>query len=441
MRRRGSFRGWDSWGLQLGIVFFSAALVGVFGVALLFENTVTRSTPINYSKRIAAEAAAFFLRFYDPFAAHYKKAVLGPEAGMADNGEIWLGSPEDISRFLQTNPQVAREIASLSVSNYRLLKSRFPFFYQPWDNERLQRLRIEYRLDEVIRPGQDEFAQMVLLRDWLHQRWQYGDTEKVDFNFNALDVLQRARNGERFFCSEYGTTFVQAAASLGWTARYVGIKSHVVAEIWSNQWKKWVMMDPSFNIHYELAGTPQNALELRHLWLSGKWPNVRAVYGPSGVTNGTSDVDPYKLIDNYINFYVRMRNDWFSNRLPHWHPLSNSIMNGVEWVDERSADNILMSQETADPADLYWQLNTVAIAVQIDKENSSRIFLRFETLTPNFSHFVLKIDGEEQEWKAGAFTWPLRPGKNRLEVVPVNAFGVSGSVSHVSVDYQKDSAG
>jgi len=330
---------------------------------------------------------------------------------------------------------VADEIASLSVSNSRIRKGRFPFYYQPWDSEMLDRLREEYQLDEVIRPGEDEFAKMVLLRDWLHQRWQYGETKNVDFNFNALDILERAGRGEVFFCSEYSTTFVQAAVSIGWTARYLGIKTHVVAEIWSNQWKKWVLMDPTYNVHYELGGTPQNALELRRLWFSGESSEVRAVQGPSGVTNGVS-ADPHSLIRKYVEIYVRMRNDWFSNRLPHWHPLSNSIMNGVEWVDGKSSNNILISRKTSDPLNLYWELNTAAIALQIDKENSGRISLRFETITPNFSHFLLKTDGREQEWRANRFTWVLRPGTNQLEVAPVNALGLPGCKSQMSVTYK-----
>jgi hypothetical protein len=424
----------ESWGIWLGLVLFSAALF-VFGAALLFRNKATHSTPINYSKRIAAETAAFLLKFYDPFMVPYKKAVLGPDEKIKDNGGSWLRSREEISRFLQADPRAAKEISSLSISNSRITKARFQFYYQPWDSELLLRLRKEYRLDEVVGAEQNEFAEMILLRDWLHRRWQYGETKNVDFNFNALDILKRANKGEVFFCSEYATTFVQAAVSLGWTARYLGIEGHVVAEIWSNQWKKWIVMDPTYNVHYELAGTPQNALELRHLWFSDKGRSIRAVYGPSGITNGNSG-DPDKLMKKYVEIYVRMRNDWFSNRLPHWHPLSNSIMNGVKWVDGKSRDDVLISQLTSDPQDLYWELNTVAIALQIDKENSGRIFLRFETITPNFSYFLLKTEGGEQKWRTSRFTWLLRPGENRLEVVPVNAFGLPGCTSQVSVTYK-----
>jgi hypothetical protein len=74
-------------------------------------------------------------------------------------------------------------------------------------------------------------------------------------------------------------------------------------------------------------------------------------------------------------------------------------MNGVVWVDGGSPDNILISQKTSDPQDLYWELNTVGIALQIDEANSGRTFLKFETVTPNFSHLLLRTGGKEKEWK------------------------------------------
>jgi hypothetical protein len=111
-------------------------------------------------------------------------------------------------------------------------------------------------------------------------------------------------------------------------------------------------------------------------------------------------------------------------------------MNGVAWVDGGSPDNILISQKTSDHQDLYWELNTVGIALQIDKVNSGRILLKFETITPNFSHFLLKADGKEQESKASRFNWLLRRGENRLEVVSVNAFGLPGYTSDVIVGYK-----
>lgn len=284
---------------------------------------------------------------------------------------------------------------------------------------------------------------MILLRDWVHNQWMHGTPKRVNFNFNALNILDRGRRGEKFFCSEYATTYVQVAASLGWTARYVGLfKGHVVAEIWSNQWAKWVVMDPDFNIHYEedVTGVPLNAFELRRLWLSGRWRQARSINGPSGATNGVNLADneyTYSLIDYYANFYVRMRNDWFTNKLPHWHPLSNSMMNGVEWVDTRSSDNILVARETADPADLYWPLNQVSLGLEFTTR-PERIRLEFDTLTPNFSHFLLTIgNNTARRWRTTSFEWLLHEGENRLEITAVNAFGVRGRASVLAVQLRK----
>jgi len=419
----------------------TTSLAGVYGLALLFANTVSSSQAVNFSKRIAAETAAIFLRVYDPFAESYKIAVSASKDSSRYLGGEWLRSKKEIESFLTAHPGISQKVTFLSFSNGSIGRSVFPFYYQPYGEKILGQLRVRYNLEEVVEKGQDEFAKMVLLRDWVHQQWMSGSPGRVDFNFNALDILERGRHGEKFFCSEYATTYVQTAVSLGWTARYVGLfKGHVVAEIWSNKWAKWVVMDPQNNIHYEDEGTgvPLNALELRNLWLSQRWRNAQLTYGPSGSVNGTSlDSAKYNLIDFYTDFYVRMRNDWFSNRLPHWHPLSNSIMNGVEWVDGRSSDNILIARETADSSDLYWPLNQVYIGLKF-KDEPERIRLKFDTLTPNFSHFLLAIDGgTSRKWTTSTFEWYLHEGENRLEIVPINAFHARGRSSSLTLQLKK----
>ena len=41
------------------------------------------------------------------------------------------------------------------------------------------------------------------------------------------------------------------------TASFVG--EHSVTEIWSNQHRKWVMLDPTSNMYLEKDGVPLNA--------------------------------------------------------------------------------------------------------------------------------------------------------------------------------------
>ena len=56
-----------------------------------------------------------------------------------------------------------------------------------------------------------------------------------------------------------------------------------------------------------------------------------------------------------------------------------------------------------------------------------------ETVTPNFSHFLVRRDGGDWQKEQGPLNWKLAAGENQLEVRAVNAFGRSGRVSSLRV--------
>ena len=60
---------------------------------------------------------------------------------------------------------------------------------------------------------------------------------------------------------------------------------------------------------------------------------------------------------------------------------------------------------------------------------TDKLFLRFETYTPSFSHF--EIDVDDTGWKKvdEQWTWFLRSGRNTLRVRAVNKLDVKGRPS------------
>ncbi len=181
--------------LWLSTLVVTASFAGVYGSALLFENTVSSSLAVNYSKRIAAESAAVFLRVYDPFAAYYKRADLGPEGNRRGVEAGMLTSKKEIDGFLGENPELSQNITLLSFSNSENGRSVFPFSYQPFGEDKLEQLQVSYDLHKTVEKGHDELDKMVLLRDWVHQQWMIGTPSDVNFNFNALDILERGQRG------------------------------------------------------------------------------------------------------------------------------------------------------------------------------------------------------------------------------------------------------
>ena len=60
-----------------------------------------------------------------------------------------------------------------------------------------------------------------------------------------------------------------------------------------------------------------------------------------------------------------------------------------------------------------------------------------ETVTPNFAHFLIQIDGGD--WKPGEapLSWSLHAGDNQLAVRSVNVFGKEGRIARAQVRLKK----
>ncbi|MCM8815554.1 MAG: transglutaminase-like domain-containing protein, partial [Candidatus Omnitrophica bacterium] len=182
----------------------------------------------------------------------------------------------------------------IEYTQHQILETSIPFVYQESDS-RTKVLRSMYGLDDVVKNGKTELERFVLLRNWARHTaekgWDWG-TSMWCPPWDALVVLATNKQPVALcMCTHYSTIFVQCAIALGYTARHVILDHHCVAEVWSDQFGKWVLMDtgnsqnPEMNYHLEHNGIPLNALEIRNLWKSGKSKEIRFVYAKdSGIT-------------------------------------------------------------------------------------------------------------------------------------------------------------
>ncbi|HTD66424.1 MAG TPA: hypothetical protein VK846_07845, partial [Candidatus Limnocylindria bacterium] len=190
---------------------------------------------------------------------------------------INLGGRTATLRILETLPFVESEYTK-----------RFKF--DSFDNPKLKELRECGHLDEVVTPGTDEFGRQLLLMDWTHRQFKKFGRPSTNCH-GALQILQAIDEGHTFYCAHYADVLVSAAASLGWVDRSLALRrhqganknggstEHSVTEIWSNQHRKWVMLDPTSNIYLEKDGVPLNAWELRQEWFYRGGTNLVFVVG------------------------------------------------------------------------------------------------------------------------------------------------------------------
>ncbi len=384
---------------------------------------------------------------YDPYAP--KPVATGPEA----EGELAGCLP--VEQVFPSGQVVATpdggRVTVLAVRNEPIVRGAYPFSYQSYDEPRLHELRTKYRLDAVAASADDEFGGMVALRCWARSQFRRADYQPLTANFDALEVLDRnlRNHGEPYSrerhidpCHFFPLLYSQVLLSVGHQARLMSV-DHGVLEVWSNQYRKWVFMDPELNHHIEKDGVPLNMVEVFEENYEPKPTRARVVRGRQTSDENTTMVHLNKQeipVEDLITWFHRpidlndLRNDWMTNHYFRGHP-ARSEFNSLTYADRRVAhiDRYArrLRPKTSDKHDLYWTLNGVHIRCRPSPGRS--LTLLFDTVTPNFKCFECVVDGVAVESPSASFRWDLHDGTNTLRVRPVNRFGVKGIESAIDL--------
>lgn len=323
------------------------------------------------------------------------------------------------------------------------------FKFDRADNPKLLELRRRYQLDAVVALGRDEFDRQVLLLDWVHHRFKKFGRPSVDAN-GALEILQAIDQGHSFFCSQYAHVFVSASASLGWIDRELALRrhqdrpgggssEHSTTEIWSNQYRKWVMMDPTAKMYIEKEGVPLNAYEIRQEWFQRGGRDLVFVVGKErrryrkadlpiwlGRFGGFGDLTvPVDELDKYGFIGYIPNTNLMDAGLDYAQMfiVKDQLCQGTRWHSRTVPLN-----PASDP---YFPIGQVAL--RLDAEGDSiRVTLR--TMTPNFKAYRTRLDGGLWSVTGESLTWSPHPGLNRLEARTMNQFGVEGPLSTVEIE-------
>jgi hypothetical protein len=102
------------------------------------------------------------------------------------------------------------------------------------------------------------------------------------------------------------------------------------------------------------------------------------------------------------------------------------------WTDDLNPRYAEYSLQTNRPEDFYWSVNQTRLYPQATEEPGV-LEVQVESVTPNLSHFLVRMDGGEWVPDETPVRWPLHPGENSLAVRSVNAFGRTGRVAHARV--------
>jgi hypothetical protein len=327
------------------------------------------------------------------------------------------------------------------------------FKFDSSENPKLKELRTCYQLDAVVAPGKDEFDRQVLLMDWTHHQFKKFGQPSTNAK-GALEILKAIDEDHSFFCSQYAQLLVSGAASLGWVDRPLALRrhqgvakvggstEHSVTEIWSNQHRKWVMLDPTSNMYLEREGVPLNAYEIRQEWFYRDGTNLVFVVGKERKKYRKSELPVFlKHFAGFGDLAIHpdeLDKYGFIGYIPNTDLMDagydyarmfivkDQLCDGTKWHVRTAPSN-----PAVDP---YFPIGQAAVSLFAE---AGAVKVALKTLTPNFDRYEVRIDGGA--WKAtdDTFIWNILGCQNRLEARTVNKFGVSGPVSAAEFDVKK----
>jgi hypothetical protein len=308
------------------------------------------------------------------------------------------------------------KLEKLEVVPYLANEFSSRYVYDTYENPKLKELRTQYGLEAVVAPGKDEFAKQVLLLDWAHGQIDFGDPHEMTTMRNAQEILRLTRKEHKFYCTHYAAVFMSAANSLGYVVRSLGIPAHCFNEIWSNQFRKWVMFDATANLYVEKDGLPLNTYEVRQEWFA---------HGGKGLTCVIGGRRQKALSQSFGGYYIL---EYFPNT--NWMDAPRDTDHMFTTVDAWSKGQEGHHRDhPQDPAvEPYFPINQAAFTLTPSGDD---LQVTLKTITPNFATFQVRLDGRDWADSKEAFTWQLHEGRNSLEARSVNKFGVGGPESSV----------
>jgi hypothetical protein len=222
-------------------------------------------------------------------------------------------------------------------------------------------------------------------------------------------------------------------------AKVGGSTEHSTTEIWSNQHRKWVMLDPTSNMYLEREGVPLNAYEIREEWFYRGGTNLTFVIGKERKRLRKADlpivlkhfpnfgdlaVHPDEL-DKYGFIGYVPNTDFMDSREDYGKMFitKDKLCDGTKWH---------VRTNPANPAtDPYFPLGQTVLNFAVE---NGIIRARLQTFTPNFKRYEAQLDGSEWAPSEESFRWELHPGTNRLAVRTVNLFGTAGPISTAVIE-------
>jgi len=350
---------------------------------------------------------------------------------------------------------VPENIRVVRADNPDIAYSSIDWKWEKSDRPEFNEIRRRENLDELVDGCRTEFEAQVKLMDYVVKRFNWINPIYDYPGWDAKSILERIdRIGSGGMCIQFNNMLAGLCMTYGWQARLVNINAHEICEVWNDEFGKWIYLDSSYTNFYSFDKetlVPQNYLEIHRHFIDLMHADEPYNWMFTGGVSGAPDPETFPLGQGSptshairpwagVNLaqFMRMvpRNNFYEQ--PYPMPLAHGIdkwpWDGyINWYDEKLPLNRKYSWFTDRPQDMWPDLNLVHVHA-LSAYGNDRLFLHFETYTPNLSHFEVNPDGSGWIEADRKWTWYLRPGKNILEVRAVTNAGVRGKPSYFEVN-------
>jgi len=368
-----------------------------------------------------------------------------------------------VDREINRRMEVPSKIMIHDYSNPEIRYSSTGFTYQSAD-EPMNKTVIEREdLAKLAEGAGGEFDIIIRALDYSSRRWIWGSPAVEYPKWNVVDIIERAESvGGGGMCIQFAAYLSHILTVMGFQARHVNIIAHEVVEVWSNDFQKWIYLDPTQGVdiycynkdtgiplslydchkaYYEMYGvkTPID-------WMKPptEWRTLPLDFKRLPISFSTTDPRVELAHPDWGGFYINVefmrmmpRNDFSTTSLPE--PLQQGNIQWpwdgyLNWYDRLAPPKLQYSRHTDREADFWPTLNQVHWEA-VPEVNGDMVFIVMTTFTPSFKTFQVRTDDGKWVDSDDHYTWRLHSGNNRIEMRAVSKFGVTGHPSFIECNW------
>ncbi len=346
-----------------------------------------------------------------------------------------------------------------SFQNEKIITGPYPFGWETRNNVKISGLISNFHLDTCGKDSTTEFGRVIALLNWVARRPR-GSLSVSIYPWD-LDQVITSTGTIKGHCMSYAEVMISALTGLGYYARHWAIEgidninNHEVVEYWSDQYRKWIYIDPSLDTYYKSVSTglPNSILENHNYYINHQYSSIACVdgkyhygvYTPSYYWRGSQGYTTcgHMKLTERNNFHSQptpIYNGFglgfcgFSD-LSFWHnwsdwatPIYTNLTN-----PQYDCKGTKITCQSGRKRDFWYTLNQASIKAK--RSGEKEITIEFGQSQPFFSHYEISTSNGIVESDSSLYKWVLLDGANTLKVTPVNIYNEKGLPSLLSLYY------